>query len=360
MKASSVFALLVAVGAAILVISGCGATASGPAPITAPPQGPLNPTPPAKWLYVEHNGIFDEYQLPLAAGSKPVRTLNDWPRLAIAPAIAVGPYGDVAVSNNESIRIFAPPIVSFEASHAKLSLTLTPAITEVGPYGADLVDMEYDPNNNLWLFNNLGGEVSELRPPLTKRSIAALTFGFGQPGSKTAGFTMVQARFDVDATLYIYGATAQQRARLFKDSFPYAKQPSSMGINLAQADFVDASQYLPSAPNPADLLLGQYIGELRTPKPGSPPSPPVDVMGQFYEPLQPTKGLIPNDHVDTIVRALAADPPRERFYVTESDTGDLDVFGLPLQGGAKPILTFKCLAGGVNCSAASQHLFLAP
>jgi hypothetical protein len=358
MKASTIFALVIAVGAAILVVSGCGSV--GPGPITSPPQGPLNPTPPANWLYVDHSGTLYEYHLPLAPGSKPVRTLTEWPGLGIPPAIAVGPYGEVALADTERIRVFLPPIVSFEPSHATLSLKLTPAITEVGPYGADLVDMEYDPNDNLWLFNNLGGEISELRPPLNKHSIAALTIGFGQPGSKTAGYTMVQGRFDVNATLYIYASTGQMRARLFKDAFPYAKQPSSMGINLVQADFVDASQYLPTAPNPADLLLGQYTGELRTPKPGSPPSPPVDVMGQFYEPLQPTEGLIPNDHVDTIVHALIADPPRERFYVTESANGELDVFGLPLKGGAKPVLTFGCLAGIDDCEAATQHLFLAP
>ena len=79
---------------------------------------------------------------------------------------------------------------------------------------------------------------------------------------------MVQGRFDVDSALYIYALTSRGRGRLFKDSFPYAKPPSSLGINLAQADFVDASQYLPTSKNPADLLLGQYAGALRTPKPG--------------------------------------------------------------------------------------------
>ena len=61
-------------------------------------------------------------------------------------------------------------------------------------------------------------------------------------------------------------------------------------------------------------MLGQYIGALRTLKPGSPPSPPVNVMSQFYEPLQPTKGLVPNEHVNTVVGALIADTPRERIY----------------------------------------------
>jgi hypothetical protein len=357
MKISTVFAAVIAVGAAILVVSGCGGV--GPAPITSPPQGPLNPTPPAKLLDVDHYGTLYEYNLPLTGDSKPARTLTEWLGLPVPPQIAVDPSGRVAVASNYAIRIFHPPIVSFQRSHAELEIKLTPAITEVGQSGADLIDMEYDPSGNLWLFNNLGGEISELRPPLTKHSIAALTIGFGQPGSKTAGFTMVQGRFDVSATLYVY-ATSLTRARLFKLAFPYAKPFSSTGLNLEQADFVDASQYLPTSKNPADLLLGQYTGELRTPKPGAPPSPPVDVMGQFYEPLQPAQGLIPNEHVNTVVGALIADPPRERFYTLLLLNGELDVFGLPLQEGAKPELRLNCLGGSAGCVTRTQHLFLAP
>ncbi len=360
MKVSIVFALVVAVGAAIVAVSGCGSVGPVPGAVSGPPIPPLA-TPPAKWLYVDHYGTLYEYNLPLTGNSKPARTLTEWPSHPPIPPpqIAVDPSGKVAVASNHAIRIFRPPIVSFERSHAELELKLTPAITEVGQSGADLIDMEYDPYGNLWLFNNLGGEISELRAPVTRHSIAALTIGFGQPGSKTSGFTMVQGRFDVNSALYIY-ATASTRSRLFKDSFPYAKQPSSTGINLAQADIVDASQYLPTSKNPADLLLGQYTGELRTPKPGAPPSPPVDVMGQFYEPLQPTKGLIPNDHVNTVVGALIADPPRERFYTLLLLNGELDVFGLPLQGGAKPVLRLSCLGGSSGCTTRTQHLFLAP
>jgi hypothetical protein len=359
MKISTVFALVVAVGAAIGAISGCGA--SGPAPITAPPEGPPDPSPPANWLYVDHNGTFYEYQLPLHADSKPVRTLTEWPGLGIAPAIAVGPYGDVAVASPTKIRLFHPPIVSFEPSHADLSIPLTPAITEINASGnADLVDTEYDPNDNLWLLNNIGAEISELRTPFSRKEQASVRIGFGQPGSKTAGFTNLgQARFDVSATLYVYASTAAGLSRLFKIGFPYAKPPSSTGLNLEQADFVDASQYLPTSKNPADLLLGQYTGELRTPKPGSPPSPPVDVLGQFAEPLQPTQGLIPNEHVDTVVGALTVDAPRELIYTLQETDGELDVFGLPLQGGAKPIISLSCLGGASNCSA-HEHLFLAP
>lgn len=358
MRASTVFALIVAVGAAILVVSGCGAT--GPSPVASSIPVPPIATPPAKWLYVDHNGTFYSYRLPLSADSQPVQTLPEWPGLGLPPAIAVGPYGDVAVASPTKIRIFHPPIVSFEPSHVALSIPLTPAITEIDASGdADLVDMEYDPNDNLWLLNNLGAEISELRAPLSKKMDAALTIGFGAPGSKTAGFTNLgEARFDVSATLYVY-ASSSTRSRLFKIAFPYAKPPSSIGLDLDQADFVDASQYLPTSKNPADLLLGQYYGALRTPKPGSPPSPPVDVMSQFYEPLQPTKGLIPNEHVNTVVDALSADPPRELIYTLQATNGELQVYGLPLQGGAKPIISLSCLAGASNCSG-HEHLFLAP
>ncbi len=357
MKASSVFALIVAIGVAVLVISGCGSV--GPAPGGAGKNAPPPATPPAKWLYVDHDGTFYAYRLPLTAASKPVRTLTEWSGLGVPPSIAVGPYGDVALASPSKIRIFAPPIASFEPSRAELSIPLTPAITQVGPYGADLVDMEYDPNGNLWLFNNLGGGgISELRAPLSRHMVASLTLGFGEPGSKTSGYTMSQGRFDVNAALYVY-AIATSRARLFKLSFPYAKQPSSLGIDLSQADFVDSSQYLPTSENPADLLLGQYTGELRTPKPGSPPSPPVDVLGQFDEPLMPVNGLIPNEHVNTDVGALVADPPRELFYTLLLTTGELAAFDLPLRGGAKPVISLPCAAGPSGCSG-HEHLFLAP
>jgi hypothetical protein len=359
MKISTVFALVVAVGAAILAVSGCGS--SGPAPITSPPQGPPNPTPPAKWLYIDHNGTFYAYALPLHADSKPERALAEWPGLGFTPAIAVGPYGDVAVSSSTEIRIFHPPIVSFERSHVDLSIPLTPAITEINPSGnADLVDTEYDPNDNLWLFNNIGAEISELRTPFSRNMQASVTIGFGQPGSKAAGYTSLgEGRFDVSATLYVYATNGAGNSRLFKIGFPYAKPPGTTGLNLDQANFVDSSQYLPTAKNPADLLLGQYVGPLRTPKPGSPPSPPVDVMSQFNEPLQPTKGLIPNEHVNTVVGALIADPPRELIYTLQETSGELEVFGLPLGGGAKPVITLPCLDSASNCTA-HEHLFLAP
>ncbi|HEY1884206.1 MAG TPA: hypothetical protein VGG51_14345 [Candidatus Cybelea sp.] len=357
MKFSAIFAAIVGIGAAVVAVSGCANV--GPAPISGGIPVPPNPTPPANWLYVDHLGTFYAYHLPLTAGAKPARTLEEWPGLAGPPAIAVGPYGEVALASTESIRIFKPPIVSFAQSHAKLSIKLTPAITEVGPYGADLVDMEYDPNDNLWLLNNLGHEISELRSPISKKSVAAVRIAFGQPGSKTAGFsTLMQARFDVNAALYVY-ARATTIARLFKLSFPYAKQPSSLGLDLAQANFVDPSQYLPTASNPASLLLGQYTGALRSPSPGSPPSPPVNVMGQFDEPLQPVQGLFPNEHSNTIVSALAADPPRLLFYTLALADGSLSAYTLPMQPLAKPKFSIRCLAGASGC-AAHDHLFLAP
>ncbi len=359
MKISSIFACVMLVAGVGVAISGCGG-ASGPTPQTISNPPLPTATPPAHLLYVDHNGTLYEYHLPLAAGAKPERTLDEWPGLGLAPQIAVGPYGDVAVASPQSIRIFHPPIVSLAPSHARLTIKLTPAITEIGQSGADLVDMEYDPNDNLWLLNNLGAEITELRTPLSKQSVASVTIIFGAPGSKTAGYTtLVQGRFDVNAALYVY-AVAPQRARLFKIGFPYAKPPGSLGINLAQAAFVDPSQYLPQDPNQAALLLGQYLGILSSPSPGSPPSPPVNVTGQFAEPLNPQQGLFPDAYLDMIVGALAADPPRQRFYTLDAGNGQLDAFDLPLRSHAKPQLTIACLAGVSNCGGKPEHLFLAP
>lgn len=173
MKASSVFALVVAIGVAILVTSGCGSV--GPAPVGAGVNAPPPATPPAKWLYVHHNGEFFSYRLPLSAASKPVVAATEWPGSAFPPVITVGPYGNVALANATEIRILNPPIVSFDRSRIKLTIKLTPAITNVGPYGAELEDIEYDPNGNLWLFNNLGPSITELRAPLTKNMVASLS-----------------------------------------------------------------------------------------------------------------------------------------------------------------------------------------
>ncbi len=306
--------------------------------------------------------MFYAYALPLTAHSKPAKTLQEWPGLGLPPQIAVDPYGSVALASATSIRVFRPPIHTFAASAAKLRIPLTPAITEIGVSGADLVDIEYDPNANLWLLNNLGAGISELRAPLSKSSVAAVNIQFGAPGSKTAGYTtLIQARFDVNATLYVYAnQSSTQRSRLFKAGFPYAKPPSLVDINLAQADFVDTSEYLPTNPDPASLILGQYNGRLATPHPGSPPSPPVNVMAQFTLPLNPVVGLVPEATVDTIVGALIADPPRTRIYTLRTDNGQLAVYGLPLRNHATPLLTFPCLGGAANCDDKGEHLFLSP
>jgi hypothetical protein len=359
MKISTAFVSLMGAACIAMAIAGCGG-ASGPAPlgISQPPLPTSSPA--ANLLYVDHNGTFYAYRLPLSQSSKPFRTLTEWPGLAIAPQIAADQYGNVAVASSKSIRFFHKPIVSFAPSHASLSLPLTPAITEIGLSGADLVDLEYDPNENLWLFNNLGAEISELQTPIQKSSVAALTIGFGAPGSKTAGFTtLVQGRFDVNATLYVY-ASATARSRLFKISFPYAKPPGTLGINLAQAAFVDATQWPPTAPNAPSLLLGQYLGQLSSPKPGSPPSPPVNVTGQFAQPFDPNTGLFPDAHLNTIVGALATDPYRYSFYTLDAGDGSLDVYDLPMHSKAKPKLSLPCPAGPSNCSEKLEHLFLAP
>lgn len=360
MKASSFFAVIVCTGLVATLIAGCGSLGGAtPLAISQPPL-PTS-TPAGNVLYADHNGTLFEYALPLAANSKPQRTLTEWPGLGVAPQIAVDPYGNVAVASATEIRFFHPPIESFAPSHARLVLKLTPAITEIGTSGADLVDIEYDPNQNLWLLNNLGAEISELRAPVTKSSVAALTLAFGVPGSKTAGFsTLVQARFDVNAALYVLASTSTGRSRLWKASFPYARPPSSLGLSLAQPDFVDASQWPPSAPNQPSLLLGQYFGQLHSPRPGAPPSPPVDVTAQFPQPFIPSVGRFPDAHVDGIVGALVADPYRSSFYTLDAGTGDLEAWGLPLPEKAKPKLTLRCLAGPTGCSNKLEHLFLAP
>ena len=226
MKLSAIFCCAMAVAGAMLAVSGCGgAGGSGPPAVATSSRPPPTPTPPAGKLYVDHNGILYEYALPLSGQSKPLRALVEAPGSGLVPQIAVDPYGKIAIATPTTLRVFNPPIVSFAPPRAKLTLTLTPAITEIGKSGADLVDIEYDPNQNLWLLNNLGGEITELRAPLSKSSVAAIAIEFGAPGSKTAGFpTLIQARFDVNAALYVYAA-GSTRARLFKISFPYAKPP---------------------------------------------------------------------------------------------------------------------------------------
>jgi hypothetical protein len=240
---------------------------------------------------------------------------------------------------------------------------LTPAITEIGPDGADLVDIQFDPNDNLWLLNDLGGEISMLSAPIHTNSVAQLTIPFGAAGTKAAGYTaLIQARFDVSAALYVYADHPPNGPnRLFKMSFPYSKPPSALGIDLGQADFVDPSQYLPTNPAPNALLLGQYNGLLHSPPPGSPPPPPVNVMAQFAQPFNVQTGPYPNAIFDTIVGALIADPTRSVFYTLDNADGKLSVWSLPLKSqAAAPLFTLPCPATGTNCDDKKEHLFLAP
>jgi hypothetical protein len=358
MKLSTIFLSLATVAGIAAVVSGCGASGPSPSAISQPPL-PTS-TPAANLLYVDHNGTLYEYRLPLTSVSKPVRTLTEWPGLAVAPQINVDQYGNVAVASPQSMRFFHAPIVSLAPSHAYLSLKLTPAITNIGVSGADLSDIEYDPNENIWLFNNLGPAITELRAPISKSSVAALAIIFGAPGSKTAGFTtLVQGRFDINAALYVY-ASSSTRSRLFKLSFPYARPPGTLGIDLAQAAFVDSSEWPPTAQSAPALLLGQYFGQLQSPKPGSPPSPPVTVTAQFPQPFNPSQGRFPDAHTDALIGALAADTYRYSFYTLDAGTGALDVWDLPMKSNATPKFSVACLGGPSNCSHKMEHLFLAP
>ncbi len=348
---------------ALLALWACGG-GSGAQPVTTIyTAGPgATPSPSAKTLYVDHRGTLYRYALPLHAGEKPSQTLVEAPGSPITPQLSVNPYGTIAVATTTTVRLFGRPIQSLQPKRAKLTLKLTPAITEMGPAGADLVDIEFDPNNNLWLFNDLGGEISEVAAPIRQNSVAAVTIPFGAPGTKAAGFTgLIQGRFDVSAALYVYAnQAATNRSRLFKISFPYAKPPSPVGLDIAQADFVDSSQYLPTNPHPNSLLLGQYNGLLSSPTPNQPPPPPSNVMAQFPEPFPPAQDLFPNAHADTIVGALIADPPRDVFYTLDVSTGSLSAYALPLQSGAKPEFTIPCPGAPSDCSGQSEHLYLSP
>jgi hypothetical protein len=360
MKLSQFLTMLFVGGALTATVAGCDVAspgAVGPQNQNAPP--PPTATPAPRRLYMDHNGTFYEYALPLTPSSKPQRTLSEWPGLASPPQIAVDPLGFVALASPTAIRVFAPPIDSF--ARPKLVVPLSPAITEVGPDGAVLTDIEYDPSRNLWLLNNLGGEVSELRMPISKSSVAAITIIIGAPGSSTAGFSnLIQARFDVNATLYVYAANSTGHARLFDTGFPYAKPPGSFGLNLAQSDFVDASQWPPTAPEQPTLILGQYYGALHRPPPGAPPPPPSNVLGQFVPPLNLQQGYYPEAVENTVVGALIADPPRAVFYGLDKTSGRLDVYPLPLRSHAKPKLSLLCLGGASRCGLKPEHLFLAP
>jgi hypothetical protein len=359
----TMFFSAIALVAATLVVAGCGGGGSGPAPVALSSPPLPTPSPPNNTLYVDHSGILYEYALPLSAASKPRKTFVEAPGSGLlVPQLAVSPYGAIAIVTTTTLRIFRPPIVSLDPSHAKATVALTPAITQVGPDGAVLADAEYDPNSNLWLLSTLG-EVSQLAAPITNSTqSASLAIQFGAPGTKTSGFFPVHGSFDVNATLYVFAANggSQIQDRLFKTSFPYAKPPSSSGLNLDFADFVDSSQYPPTNPNPVPVILGQYFGPLQSPPPGQPPPPPVNRLSQFAQPLNPVQGFFPDATVNTIVGAVAADAPRSVFYTLDQATGRLDVYPLPLAPQAKPTISLRCLGGPNDCNSKSEHLFIAP
>jgi hypothetical protein len=365
MKSRRTHAWLAAFAIAAAAVTGCGQSVhmagSSALPATIKHPSPVATlTPPPKHLYVDHNGKFYEYRLPLSPLSRPLRTLREEPGSAFPPQIAADRYGNVAIVTATQIRFFRKPIVSFEPNKAHRIVALTPAMTEIGPSGADLVDAEYDPFNNLWLFSGLGGEITELRAPLSKTSVASVVIPFGAPGTKTAAYGVVQGRFDVNSTLYAYGQSATS-ASLFKTSFPYAKPMSPLdGLNIEHAAFVDSSQFLPSDPNPTSVIVGQYFGPLATPPPQQPPPQPVNVLAQFPLPLMPVLGLFPNAIVNEVVGAVAADPPARLIFTLDAANGHLAAYPLPLTTHVAPKLTLRCLAGSKNCNEKPEHLFLAP
>lgn len=317
-------------------------------------------TPPPEHLYVDHNGTFSEYKLPLTKSSRPILTLREDPGSSFAPQIAVDQHGNVAIVTASQLRVFKKPIVTFFPKKAHTIVALTPAMTEIGPAGADLIDSEYDAFDNLWLFSGLGGEITELRAPVSKTSVASVVIPFGAPGTKTAAYGVVQGRFDINSTLYVYGQSATS-ASLFKTSFPYAKPMSPLdGLNIKQAAFVDSSQFLNSDPDPVSVIVGQYFGPLATPPPQQPPPQPVNVLAQFPLPLMPVQGLFPNAIVNEIVGAVAADPPARLVFTLDAANGHLSVYPLPLATHVAPKLTLRCLARAKNCNEKPEHLFLAP
>jgi hypothetical protein len=329
----------------------------------------FTPTPAPGHLYVDHNGTFSIYALPLKRTSKPQRTLQEAPGQVLPPQIAADLFGNVALASPTEIDLYRPPVRSFARNRAYLKIPLTPAITQIGPSGADLADIEFDPNLNLWLVNNYGGgQVSELQSPLHKYAVAAATILFGIPGTKAGPYgSLRNARFDVNASIYVYATQPQgQQSLLFKSSFPYAAAPSPVdGLDLAIPDYVDPSQY-PNGPPPAiasGVLIGQYNGLLASPAPGKSPPPPVERLASFNLPLFPVNGVgvFPSAVVEDVSSALVADPSRAVFYSLSTADGTLKVYGLPLSNGAKPHFTLRCAAKTpALCNAAPSHLFLAP
>jgi hypothetical protein len=344
-----------------------GVPAAGRAP--SPALQFFTPTPPPGHLYVDHDGTFFLYKLPLSRGSKPQHRIVEAPGQPFPPQIAADQFGNVALASATAIQLFHPPIRSFAAKRAYLTIPLTPAITQIGPSGAVLADLQFDPNENLWIANNYGGgQVTELQAPLQKYSVASATVLFGVPGTKSAPYGYVrQIRFDVNATLYTYATQPQgQASLLFKNGFPYAAPPAPVvGLDLAVPDDVDPSQY-PNGPPyqfPSGVLLGQYNGALASPAPGKSPPPPVQRLAQFTLPLFPVNnvGVFPSAVTADVSAALVADPARAVFYSLAASNGALDVYALPLTNGAKPVIALPCAAkSAALCNNKPEHVFLAP
>jgi len=327
----------------------------------------FTPTPPPGHLYVDHDGTLYVYALPLKPAAKPLRSIVEEAGQTIAPQIAADQFGNVAIATPTQIQLFHAPIRSFAAKNAYLTIPFTPAITQIGPSGADLADLEFDPDLNLWILNNYGGgEASELQAPLRKYAVAAAQIQFGVPGTKASSYgNLRNARFDQNSTIYVYATQPQgQFSELFKNGFPYATYPGSYyGLDLSVPDFVDPSQW-PNGPPPAlasGVLLGQYNGSLASPAPGKSPTPAVSVLAEFNLPIIAVNGVYPSAYVNDTSAAIVADASRMVFYSLAQANGALDVYALPLATGAKPIFAIPCAAKlPALCDDKPEHLFLAP
>lgn len=366
MKRTHLLAAFVGLAGSLALAPGCDNAAAVPARGLAAlrPLVAATLTPPPRTLYVDHDGMLSAYALPLSAHSKPERVLQEDPGAALPPKIAISQTGKAAVGTTTELRIFSPPIRTFARKAASLIVPLTPAITEVGPSGADLVDLEFDPAGDIWLLNALGGEISMLQKPISRKSVAATTIQFGVPGTKTGGYTLVQARFNEELTLYVYAnASAAQSAMLFAVPYPWVKPPSPFGVNLAQTDVVEPDQFPlgPPASYSDGMILGQYYGPRASSPPLAPTPSPVNVLAQFVRPVNYNgKGLFPSAVVNRIVGALVADPSRHLFYTLDAASGALGAYVLPLTNKAAPKFDLPCTLGPSLCSERPEHLFLAP
>lgn len=366
MRLSSIFSGLFVVAGALLAVVGCGGGGSGYlAPGAAGSNPSPTPTAAARYLYAVRAGQVSVYTLPLKANEKPLHVIDETPgQPTQSLSIAVDIFGHVAIASTTDVRLFNPPITSFAPSKAKLTIPLTQAITPIGSTGADLVDLEFDPNLDLWFFSATG-DITELQAPLTRQSVARADIVFGAPGSKTAGYSsIVQGRFDISNTLYVLANNPNTGALLFKIGYPYGKPPSGFyGLNLSQAAFVDGSEWTYGPPPGAGtgVVLGQYFGALKGVPPLKPTPPPVNVLAQFTEPIIPQlTGVFPTASVKAIVGALAADPPRNLFYTIDAADGRLNAYSIPLTNNAKPKITLACTSGPSICNGKLEHLFLAP